>query len=75
MPHPNPLLRHIFTVRADLANILDVGPSPAGHRRVINILSGTVTGGSVFIHLRPEDAAEDLTNVKFVDIEEMEDDL
>ncbi|HEX7928268.1 MAG TPA: DUF3237 domain-containing protein, partial [bacterium] len=44
MPHPTPLLRHIFTVRADLANILDVGPTPAGHRRVINILAGTVTG-------------------------------
>lgn len=44
MPHPNPLLRHIFTVRADLANILDVGTTPAGHRRVVNILSGSVTG-------------------------------
>jgi len=44
MPHPAPLLRHIFTVRADLANILDLGATPAGHRRVINILGGTVTG-------------------------------
>lgn len=44
MPHPHPLLRHIFTVRADLADILDVGPTPAGHRRVVNILGGTVTG-------------------------------
>jgi hypothetical protein len=44
MPHPTPLMKHIFTVKADLANILDVGPTPAGHRRVINIQSGKVTG-------------------------------
>jgi hypothetical protein len=34
----------IFTFRAELANILDVGKAPLGHRRVVNILGGTVTG-------------------------------
>jgi hypothetical protein len=44
MPHPTPLLRHLFTVRAELESILDIGPTPAGHRRVVNILGGTVSG-------------------------------
>jgi hypothetical protein len=34
----------IFTIRAELANILDLGPAPFGHRRVVNILGGTVMG-------------------------------
>jgi hypothetical protein len=34
----------IFSFHAELANILDVGKAPLGHRRVVNILGGTVTG-------------------------------
>src|SRR5207253_11414641 len=34
----------IFTIRCELANILDVGAAPFGHRRVVNLLGGTVTG-------------------------------
>ena len=34
----------IFSIRCELANILDVGPAPFGHRRVVNILGGTITG-------------------------------
>jgi hypothetical protein len=34
----------IFSLRCELANILDVGRAPLGHRRVVNILGGTVTG-------------------------------
>jgi hypothetical protein len=34
----------IFTIRCELANILDVGAAPLGHRRVVNILGGPVTG-------------------------------
>ena len=34
----------IFSVRAELADIRDVGQAPFGHRRVVNILGGTVTG-------------------------------
>lgn len=34
----------IFRIRCELANILDVGRAPLGHRRVVNILGGTVTG-------------------------------
>ena len=34
----------IFRIHCELANILDVGPAPFGHRRVVNILGGTVAG-------------------------------
>jgi hypothetical protein len=34
----------IFRVHCELAGILDLGPAPFGHRRVVNILGGTVTG-------------------------------
>jgi uncharacterized protein DUF3237 len=34
----------IFRVYCELAGILDLGPAPFGHRRVVNILGGTVTG-------------------------------
>src|ERR1051325_6410887 len=34
----------IFSIRCELANILDLGHTPFGHRRVVNILGGPVTG-------------------------------
>src|SRR5437868_4153799 len=34
----------IFSIRCELANVLDLGPTPFGHRRVVNILGGPVTG-------------------------------
>jgi hypothetical protein len=34
----------IFSIRCELANILDLGKAPFGHRRVVNILGGPVTG-------------------------------
>ena len=34
----------IFSIRCELANILDVGVAPFGHRRVVNLLGGTVGG-------------------------------
>jgi hypothetical protein len=37
----------IFSVRAELADIRDVGAAPFGHRRVVNILGGTVTGAKL----------------------------
>ena len=37
----------IFSIRCELANILDLGPAPFGHRRVVNILGGTVTGAKL----------------------------
>ena len=37
----------IFTIRCELADILDVGPAPFGHRRVVNILGGPVTGAKL----------------------------
>jgi hypothetical protein len=37
----------IFAIRCELANILDLGPAPFGHRRVVNLLGGTVTGAKL----------------------------
>ena len=37
----------IFTIRCELANILDLGETPFGHRRVVNILGGPVTGAKL----------------------------
>src|SRR5436305_1642004 len=40
MISPEPM----FRIRCEVANILDVGAAPFGHRRVVNLLGGTVTG-------------------------------
>src|SRR5256885_7135020 len=37
----------IFSIRCELANILDLGPTPFGHRRVVNILGGGATGAKL----------------------------
>lgn len=37
----------IFRVHCELANILDLGSAPFGHRRVVNILGGPVTGAKL----------------------------
>jgi hypothetical protein len=37
----------IFHVNCEVANILDLGPAPFGHRRVVNLLGGTVTGAKL----------------------------
>lgn len=34
----------IFRVHCEVADILDLGPAPFGHRRVVNLLGGIVTG-------------------------------
>jgi hypothetical protein len=34
----------IFRIHCEVANILDLGPAPFGHRRVVNLLGGTVSG-------------------------------
>ena len=34
----------IFTIQAELGPILELGPTPYGQRRIIDILSGTVQG-------------------------------
>ena len=34
----------IFRVHCEVADILDVGAAPFGHRRVVNLLGGTVSG-------------------------------
>src|SRR3954465_3880514 len=34
----------IFSIRCEVANILDLGRAPFGHRRVVNLLGGAVTG-------------------------------
>ena len=37
----------IFSIRCELANILDLGAAPFGHRRVVNMLGGPVTGAKL----------------------------
>lgn len=37
----------IFRVHCEVADILDLGPAPFGHRRVINLLGGTVSGAKL----------------------------
>jgi hypothetical protein len=34
----------IFRIHCEVANILDLGAAPFGHRRVVNLLGGTVSG-------------------------------
>ncbi len=43
----------IFRIHCELADILDVGPAPFGHRRVVNIVGGTVTGSRLSGRLLP----------------------
>jgi hypothetical protein len=37
----------IFRIHCEVANILDLGPAPFGHRRVVNLLGGTVSGAKL----------------------------
>src|ERR1041384_8611287 len=37
----------IFSIYCEVANILDLGPAPFGHRRVVNLLGGTVSGAKL----------------------------
>ena len=37
----------IFRVRCVVADILDLGAAPFGHRRVVNLLGGTVSGAKL----------------------------
>jgi hypothetical protein len=58
----------LFTIRADLADILQFGKTPVGERRVINILGGQVEGprlrgqilpgGADWQIMRPDGAAD-----------------
>ena len=37
----------IFRIHCEVANILDLGQAPFGHRRVVNLLGGTVSGAKL----------------------------
>lgn len=37
----------IFRVRCEVADVLDLGAAPFGHRRVVNLLGGTVSGAKL----------------------------
>ena len=43
----------IFRVHCEVANILDLGPTPFGHRRVVNLLGGTVSGARLSGRILP----------------------
>jgi hypothetical protein len=61
-------LRPLFELHADLAEILDLGQTPVGHRRVINIVGGhfagerlrgeVLRGGADWQIVRPDGVAE-----------------
>jgi len=40
----NPALRFLYTSRVQIESPLEVGPSPYGERRIINIVGGSFTG-------------------------------
>src|SRR5881628_2874679 len=48
----------IFSVRCEVANILDLGLAPFGHRRVVNLLGGTVTGAKLSGRIVPGGALD-----------------
>lgn len=43
----------IFRVHCEVANILDLGPAPFGHRRVVNLLGGAVSGARLNGRIMP----------------------
>jgi hypothetical protein len=43
----------IFRIHCEVANILDLGPAPFGHRRVVNLLGGTVSGAKLSGRILP----------------------
>jgi hypothetical protein len=43
----------IFSIRCEVANIVDLGPAPFGHRRVVNLLGGTVSGARLHGRIVP----------------------
>jgi hypothetical protein len=44
MDLPEPVLRHVLRLHADLGPLLDFGDTPAGHRRVVPIAGGRFEG-------------------------------
>lgn len=52
---------HVFTLHVDLAEPVDVGQVPAGHRRIIPITGGTVDGPQVRGTILPGGADWNLT--------------
>lgn len=51
----------VFTLHVDLAEVIDVGPVPAGHRRIIPITGGTVEGPELSGTVLPGGADWNLT--------------
>jgi hypothetical protein len=43
----------IFRVHCEVADILDLGGTPFGHRRVVNLLGGTVSGAKLNGRIMP----------------------
>lgn len=50
---PLPSLEHVFDVEASLGALEDHGMTRAGHRRIIPILGGTVTGPGLTAEILP----------------------
>ncbi len=43
----------IFRIHCEVANLVDLGPAPFGHRRVVNLLGGTVSGAKLTGRILP----------------------
>ena len=41
---PTPRLRHVFRIDASLGQPIDVGDTPAGHRRIVPLTGGSFSG-------------------------------
>jgi muconolactone delta-isomerase len=55
---PSPRLVPVFRLDADLAAPLDLGPLPAGRRRIVSLTTGTFTGAAVKGTLLPGSSAD-----------------
>jgi muconolactone delta-isomerase len=55
---PSPRLVPVFRLDADLAPASDLGPLPAGHRRIVPLTAGTITGPAVTGTLLPGASAD-----------------
>ena len=50
--------RHLFTLSADVPKIVDMGATPAGHRRIATVTGGTFKGERLSGTLQPAEAVD-----------------
>jgi hypothetical protein len=55
---PDPVLTHVYRLEATLAPPLDLGETAHGHRRIVALTGGTVTGSEINGRLLPGGSAD-----------------